>query len=334
MDANEDATVTMTEWKDWLKATHEAKRKKKVGSGDKWLLNLLTTLEKGCCEHEMAMTQQAPLKDALALDPMMEMTALLFDRMEAFTPGKGICKADFIACSRGDFRFFDEIDTDGDLSISSKEWTTHIANQRSEKEKIGQGSGDAWLRGYIYTLSVGCAMYDGERYEETAEEAEVRDCPPPYMMEVAALIFHRMASFSEGDDLTTAHRGDFKIFSKMDSDQNNEVTKVEFISWIHQEHSEKRKKKRGAGDRWLSALLHTLDRGCTLHALETIEETEAEADAREGPTDLMLECANQLYVRISGFSASEGMAKSDLGALHDLPSCLHAASNPSRLLLL
>ena len=58
MDSNNDDRVTLGEWNSWIEATHKEKRAKRAGSGDKWLLTLLHTLEAGCTQHDLQQQQK------------------------------------------------------------------------------------------------------------------------------------------------------------------------------------------------------------------------------------------------------------------------------------
>ena len=136
---------------------------------------------------------------------------------------------------------------------------------------------------------------------------------------MANLLYDRISGYSENDnmtkaDLVAAHHGDFKIFSQIDADNDDVVTIEEWMAWLHATHTEKRKKKRGSGDKWLTNLLHTLEVGCTQYELEYQQETEEDAALREGPTDAMLEMAGLLFKRLEAYSATPGLSRMDFGA--------------------
>jgi len=130
---------------------------------------------------------------------------------------------------------------------------------------------------------------------ESADEAAQRVGPTEEMNKASALMFNRIADYSPFDpsmakhDLITVHRGDFKVFSRMDADNDDRVTKEEWNAYVEATHAEKRKKRAGSGDKWLMTLLHTLEAGCTQHDLES----EQAQQTGEGPSEPLQESLPQ-----------------------------------------
>ena len=121
-----------------------------------------------------------------------------------------------------------------------------------------------WLKNLLAGLEKGCCLAERECVKETEEEAEARAGPLAADLEHANMIYDRIAAMSDPTDmisecdLIVANRGNFGLFAGMDVDTSGLVSKQEFINFIMETHSAKRKRKRGSGDKaCLSHLLFT-----------------------------------------------------------------------------
>ena len=74
------------------------------------------------------------------------------------------------------------------------------------------------------------------------------------------------------DELIAAHRGDFKLFEKMDTDSDDAVTSDEFQKCLADTYATK---KPGRADKWLLSLLHTLKKGVEVEPEKTMLRLEA-----------------------------------------------------------
>jgi len=141
-------------------------------------------------------------------------------------------------------------------------------------------SGDQWLKATLTALEIGCDQHDMKIFEESPEEAAFRTGPTQEQLTYARSIFKGIAKMHappetiNQESLVTAQQGDFRLFEKdsthtaacrhaslcshsepcrackqMDLDQHGEVNAAEFVAFLSKEHSVKRIKKKGSGDK-------------------------------------------------------------------------------------
>lgn len=106
----------------------------------------------------------------------------------------------------------------------------------------------------------------------------------------------------------------------MDTDADGWVTEQEFMEFLETAHREKRAKKKGTGDKWLHAFLHTFDFNLRNRGITTITFSSAVEDddpSRIGPTDEMLQIAQKLFDGMAALCPEvDGITKPDLIACH------------------
>jgi len=268
IDIDSNNVITLEEWMAWLHETHMEKRKKRRGSGDKWLTNLLHTLEVGCTQYELEIQNETEDEAALRDGPqevMLEMAGLIFKRMEAYSADPGLARIDFGAANHGDFSWFDSMDNNRNQTVVLEEWMSYFHETHCQKRKKEQGSGDKWMLETLVILETACAQHDLKTKEETPEEAAEREGPTVPMMEMASLVFRKLASLSAADGMIKADflaaKGEAKLWGFMDKDKDGRVELDEWLNYIHETHTAKRKEDKGSGDHWLSTFLDELNKG-------------------------------------------------------------------------
>jgi len=111
-----------------------------------------------------------------------------------------------------------------------------------------------WLKNLLGNLDKGCCLAEAECFKETEEEAAARVGPTSPDLEHANMIYDRIAALNESEgasqaDLIKANRGNFRLFEKMNLDENDSVSREEFLNFLIETHRVKRAKKKGTGDK-------------------------------------------------------------------------------------
>lgn len=92
------------------------------GAGDRWLVDLIYSLERGCSSEEMGRFNETPeeaVKRTGPTDVMKKWAETLYRRIATFSdPPTTISKADLTHASRGDIGMFELIDTTGSGAFS------------------------------------------------------------------------------------------------------------------------------------------------------------------------------------------------------------------------
>ena len=112
LDTDGGENVTLKEFIDSITRIHSEKRAKKIGTGDKWLNNLLKTLASGCLAFELNSEKETEEEAAERTGPttkMMKLGVDIFKRMSEMSPGEMVTEEDFITAHRGDFGTFKEV---------------------------------------------------------------------------------------------------------------------------------------------------------------------------------------------------------------------------------
>ena len=126
------------------------------------------------------------------------------------------------------------------------------------------------------------------------------------------MVYDRMACITPGKASVTesefiiAQRRDYGVFGKIDTTGKGEITLQEWSTWLRTKHTEKRGQKRGSGDTWLKALLKGFELGMDEFDVEHAHETEEDAAAREGPTEVLMHMARTVHERVVALSETRG----------------------------
>jgi len=87
------------------------------------------------------------------------------------------------------------------------------------------------------------------------EEDEGRTGPTEEMLDFAREVYKEINELQpdketmDKEDLIIANGGDYGTFEMMDEDRDGTVAEDEWIAWCTKEHSEKRRVKKGMGDK-------------------------------------------------------------------------------------
>ena len=90
----------------------------------------------------------------------------------------------------------------------------HFHKTHMQKRKQELGSGDDWLHQTLVDLEVACAQHDLKTKEESPEEAAEREGPTVPMMEMASLLFRKLASLSASEGVSRADFIKAKLIKK------------------------------------------------------------------------------------------------------------------------
>ena len=127
----------------------------------------------------------------------------------------------------------------------------HFHKTHMQKRKQELGSGDDWLHQTLVDLEVACAQHDLKTKEESPEEAAEREGPTVPMMEMASLLFRKLASLSASEGVSRSDfikaKGEPKVWNLIDKDKDGKVELDRWMEYIHTTHAKKRKETEGSG---------------------------------------------------------------------------------------
>jgi len=238
---------------------------------------------------------------------------------------QGIGKKEFTAVNHGDSAIWNMANRDPNNpdGVTIDEWMGYLITTHRGKRATLKGSGDKWFMGLMHKLELSLDEYQLLNYKESVEEAMQRTGPTEAMITYARMLYTRIGKLSHDrvpgvskPDLVKANRGDYGTFERMDTDADGSITIQEWCEFLQTTHAEKRKKKKGTGDKWLKQLLGTLNKGCLDEEQKRQQETPEEAALRTGPTDVDVEHAFVTYTRMASFSEEDGVTKRDLVMAH------------------
>jgi len=156
-------------------------------------------------------------------------------------------KAELLEAQDGDFRVFEKMDSDSDGSVTLEEWRSFITKTMKEK---GEKKGPRWRKNLLHTLESNMEKVRLKEKTKWVEMDKVFD-----LLESMSMQKDEVEPVFQKEELVEAHEGDFKIFEKMDSDSDGNITKQEWRDFISKTEEEKGEKK---GERWRNNLLNTL----------------------------------------------------------------------------
>lgn len=186
--------------------------------------------------------------------PHLLLAEWLFDRLAAYDdPDDGVTKEALEIAYQGNSDVFEDLDRNG--IITKDEFLSYLSKIHTAKRAKQVGLGDQWLQMTLTTLESGCDVHDLATFRESPQEAATRTGPTEEHIAYARTIFQGMSKLSEPrdtmrkEDLVTVQGGDFRMLEKMDLNSDGVVTVGEWLAFITREHSIKRAKRKGSGDK-------------------------------------------------------------------------------------
>ena len=135
-----------------------AKAAKRLEKGDRWVENMLFTLERGCGVGGFTADQDEECEE------LFNMVANLL------TEDPAIQQDELIMAQGGDYKLFEKLDTEKQGFVTLDQWMVYLRQKHAQIGKKKVEKGDRWLKNFLFTLRVGCG--DVTAQEDVAEQRE------------------------------------------------------------------------------------------------------------------------------------------------------------------